>query len=278
VTLANYRSTIDRHLKPHLGTVRLRELSPMDIKKMFVELAKTHKPSTCGQIRNVLSSALREAERLDMVPRSPLDKLRGALPIGSPPEAQPAERSTIDGEIAELPIGDPRRMALYLALALGLRRGEICGLRWRDVSDGKITVAQQIVPAGKEHITKAPKYDSGRDITIGPRVADALQHHRRALAERMLGNGVRLTADDPVCAHDDGRPLRPGSLTGWCGRHGFRLHSVRHLNASTLIMSQPVPIVAQRLGHSRPDVTLRTYSHVLPGQDQAAAEAIDAVV
>jgi integrase len=58
VTLANYRSVIDRHLKPHLGRVRLRDLSPADIKRMFVEAAKTLKPSTLGQIRNVLASAL----------------------------------------------------------------------------------------------------------------------------------------------------------------------------------------------------------------------------
>ena len=94
----------------------------------------------------------------------------------------------------------------------------------------------------------------------------------------MLALGVRLTADHPVCATHEGAPLRPGSLTGWCGRHGFRLHGIRHLNASTLIMSQPLPIVTQRLGHSRPDVTLRTYSHVLPGQDDAAAAAIDEAI
>jgi integrase len=54
--------------------------------------------------------------------------------------------------------------------------------------------------------------------------------------------------------------------------------SIRHLNASLLTASQPIPVVAQRLGHSRPDVTLRTYSHILPGQDQAAAEALDTAI
>jgi integrase len=91
----------------------------------------------------------------------------------------------------------------------------------------------------------------------------------------MLTLGVRLTADHPICAWPDGRALRPGSLTGGCGRHGFRLHDVRHLNASILLSTEPLPIVSQRLGHSRPDVTLRTYAHVLLGQDDAAAEAID---
>jgi len=257
VTLANYRSVIDTHLKPHLGPKRLRNLSPLDVKAMFVALKATHMPSSLGQIRNVLASALREAERLDLISRSPLDKLRGALPIGPSPEAQPAPKATIDHEIAALPIGDPRRMALYLVLALGLRRGEICGLKWRDIGDSTVTIREQIVPVSNRHITKAPKYNSGREIAIGPGVVDALQQHRRALAELMLSLGTRLTADHPVCARYDGSPLRPQSLTDWCRRHGFKLHAVRHLNASTLIATQSLPIVTRRLGHSRPDVTLR---------------------
>src|ERR1051325_5977663 len=92
------------------------------------------KPSTLGQVRNVLASALREAERLDMIARSPLDKLRGALPIGDSPAAQPADKAAVDRTLAETPVNDPNRIALLLALACGLRRGEICGLRWRAVS------------------------------------------------------------------------------------------------------------------------------------------------
>jgi integrase len=72
--------------------------------------------------------------------------------------------------------------------------------------------------------------------------------------------------------------MHPPSFGEWLKRRGIGLHKVRHLNASTLIATQPLPIVSARLGHSRPDITLRTYSHVLPGQDDAAAEAIDAAL
>jgi integrase len=279
VTKQNYKSVIDNWLIPELSNVRLRELSPIIVKAAFVRMAgRGKKPSTLGQVRNVLAAALREAEKLDMIPRSPLDKLRGALPIGSSPEAQPADKSIVDRALAETPIGNPYRIGLLLALACGLRRGEICGLRWRDVEDRKILVREQIVPLIGGAITKAPKYDSGREIKIGPKLAEALRQHRRAAAERLLALGVRIGPDHHVCAREDGSPLHPPSFGEWLKRRGIGLHKVRHLNASTLIATQPLPIVSARLGHSRPDITLRTYSHVLPGQDDAAADAIDAAI
>jgi integrase len=279
VTRQNYGSILNNWLIPELGGVRLRELTPIIIKDAFMRMAaRGKKPSTLGQVRNVLASALREAERLDMIPRSPLDKLRGALPIGASPEAQPANKAAIDRALAETPIDNPYRIGLLLALACGLRRGEICGLRWRDVQDEKIIVREQIVPLIGGAVIKAPKYGSVREIKIGPKVAEALRQRRRALAEQLLGLGVRITAEHHVCARPDGLPMRPASFGEWLKRRGIGLHKVRHLNASTLIATQPLPIVAARLGHSRPDVTLRTYSHVLPGQDDAAADAIDAAI
>jgi len=213
-----------------------------------------------------------------MIARSPLDKLRGALPIGTSPAAQPADKSAVDRALADAPIGNPDRIGLLLALTCGLRRGEICGLQWRDLEDAKIAVRRQIVPLIGGAITKAPKYDSAREIKIGPKVSEALRQHRRALAEQLLALGVRLTPDHHVCAREDGSPLHPPSFSEWLKRRGIGLHKVRHLNASTLIATQPLPIVAARLAHSRPDVTLRTYSHVLPGQDDAAADAIDTAI
>jgi integrase len=146
------------------------------------------------------------------------------------------------------------------------------GLRWRDVANDKISVRQQIVPLIGGAIVKAPKYGSGREIKIGPKVSEALRQHRRILAEQLLALGVRLTPDHHVCAREDGSRLHPPSFREWLKRRGIGLHKVRHLNASTLIATQPLPIVSARLGHSPPDVTLRTYSHVLPGQDDAAAD------
>jgi len=279
VTRLNYRRVIENWLIPELGAIRLKELSAIAVKGAFMRMAaRGRKPSTLGQVRNVLASALREAERLDMIARSPLDKLRGALPIGDSPAAQPADKAAVDRTLAETPVNDPNRIALLLALACGLRRGEICGLRWRDVEDDKIVVREQVVPLARGVIVKAPKYGSAREIKIGRKLAEALRQRRRALAEQLLALGVRISPDHYVCAYADGAPMHPKSLSAWLTRRGIVLHQVRHLNASLLIVTQPLPIVSARLGHSRPDVTLRTYSHVLPGQDDAAADAIEASI
>jgi integrase len=90
--------------------------------------------------------------------------------------------------------------------------------------------------------------------------------------------GIRITLDHHVCARPDGSPIHPRSLGEWLKPRGIGLHKVRHSNASILIATQPLPILSARLGHSRPDVTLRTYSYILPGQDDAAADAIDAEI
>src|SRR5258708_6801566 len=84
-----------------------------------------------------------------------------------------------------------------------------------------------------------------------PEGSEALRQHRRALARQLLALGVRLTPDHHVSARGDGWPLTPPSFSEWLKRRGIGLHKVRHLNASTLIATQPLPIVAARLGHSR---------------------------
>jgi integrase len=78
---------------------------------------------------------------------------------------------------AETPVENPYRIGLVLPLARGLRRGEICGLRWRDVQDGKIIVREQVVPLIGGAITKAPKYGSARELKVGPKVAEELRQH-----------------------------------------------------------------------------------------------------
>jgi integrase len=283
-TVASYESVVRCQLKPHLGKIRLRDLSPADVKLAFVKMAETRSRSGLRAVRTVLGSALDEAVTLGLLTNTPLEKLRAKRgkkhPLGleASPKAKPVDKNRIDEEIKKLAIGHPYRMAIYLGIVCGLRLGEICGLCWKDVKSNKIEVRRQIVQIRGKLIVKGCKYDSERDIAIGGKFVELLQQHRRVLAENLLALGVRLTNEMPVCAQPTGAPIKPHAYSTWARTHGIRAHSQRHYNASALLATQPMPVVTQRLGHSTPVTTLRTYAHVIPGQENDAADAIDAVI
>ncbi len=95
-----------------------------------------------------------------------------------------------------------------------------------------------------------------------------------------------LTDDDYVFAHYEGTPLLPDSVTqAWrklarrIGLKGVRLHDCRHTHASLLLKQNTHPaIVAQRLGHASVQITLDTYSHILPGIQEAVAKRFDDIL
>ena len=98
--------------------------------------------------------------------------------------------------------------------------------------------------------------------------------------------GIPLTDDDLVFSQPDGKPLRPDSIThAWIklvrriGLKGIRLHDARHSHASLMLKAGIHPkIVQERLGHASIQITLDTYSHVVPGLQEAAANRFDELV
>ena len=98
--------------------------------------------------------------------------------------------------------------------------------------------------------------------------------------------GIPLTDDDLIFSQPDGKPLRPDSIThAWTklvrriGLKGIRLHDARHSHASLMLKAGIHPkIVQERLGHASIQITLDTYSHVVPGLQEAAANRFDELV
>ena len=92
-----------------------------------------------------------------------------------------------------------------------------------------------------------------------------------------------LSSSDLVFCHHDGTPFLPNTIThngikttGKCGLSGVRLHDARHTHASLLLKQGVHPKIAQeRLGHISIQLTLDTYSHIVPGMQQAAARLFD---
>ncbi len=172
-----------------------------------------------------------------------------------------------------------------LALVGGLRRGELCGLKWEDVDFDKGTVRivrTRVTVNGQPQDSEPKTRGSRRTLNLGE-----LMPHPKALKkvqnEDTLKAGGAYAEDGYLVADELGRPCHPETLSGWfesdvkdCG--GLRkisLHGCRHTSATNILKEGvPIHVVSQFLGHSNVQITLDTYAHVLPGQNEQAVTAL----
>ena len=121
---------------------------------------------------------------------------------------------------------------------------------------------------------------------VDPEVAAALRTFRKARQEEGLALGLAWNPEGVVVAHPDGGHVHPRGFTRWFYAHvrraglpPIRLHDLRHSAVTAaLAAGVPVKVVSQRIGHANVTVTMSVYAHVLPGDDEAAAVAIAALI
>ena len=177
-----------------------------------------------------------------------------------------------------------------LALGTGMRRGELCALRWGDVDfDTPAVRVERSIEETKAGLrVKAPKSRHGRrSITLPGSAVEALRTHRVRQIEFRLALGMgRLVPDDLVFAMPDSAVRSPDNLSRDWRRAVIALklppvmfHALRHTHASALIAAaRDVLTISRRLGHGTPAFTLTVYGHKFSNTDAAAAGAIDAVM
>jgi integrase len=284
ITAERYESAVRLYLAPALGRIRMRDLSAADIQAAFSEWATRGRHrgagglarSTLGLLRKTLHAALQRALELELLARHPMATLRRRLPKGEVPEAKALDWHTTSALLDR--VAGKYRPAVVLAVACGLRRGEIVALKWRnvDLDTATVTVTESTVPLRGGTQTGKTKSGRTRAITMPAFVVAELRQHGLLMAERLLAFGVRLSADHHVVAHEDGRPINPVVLTAWCRRQFGKLHELRHSHASQLLdAGVNIKAISSRLGHASASLTLSTYAHLLPGADQDAAQCID---
>jgi integrase len=176
-----------------------------------------------------------------------------------------------------------------VALGTGMRRGELCALRWADVDLEKsvLEVKQSLEETKGGLRFKPPKSARGRrTISLSSNVAACLQQHRKDQLELRFRLGMgRLPADALVFATYDGRPRSPDCLTDQFGDRmkaiglpHVTLHTLRHTHASILIREGiDILTISRRLGHSSAAITLGIYGHLVSSQDRAA-DVIDGFI
>jgi integrase len=282
-TWRRYSELLRLHVMPDLGRVKLARLTPLQVPRLYSDrLAEGLSSTTVHHLHTVLHGALEAAVRLDLVARNVCDR------VDAPKVLRHEMRALSEAEAQRLleAAEGTRWAALYrLALATGMRQGELLGLRWSDVDleRGWLQVARTLhwIP-GQGFVFSAPKTArSRRRISIREDIVEALRaHRRRQLAERMaFGEG--WVDEDLVFPNMLGGPMDGGNLVYQCflpllkaaGLPRIRFHDLRH-TAATLALGRrvPVKVVSEMLGHASTAITQDLYSHVLPDMQEAAAE------
>jgi integrase len=290
-TAALYAQVVKNHLKPGVGSVRLQGLTAPALNKFYAQLLATGRRDGTGAglstrstriVHTVLHRALRDALKWRLVSHN-------VAAEADPPVSRSKEAVTWSGEQTSAflkSVAADRLVALFrLEAATGMRRGEVCGLRWSDVDlDGaSLRVSQTIVEVERQLQFSEPKTGSSRrTLRLDPVTVKALRdHHRRQLKERMALGPLWKGAEDLVFTRPDGSPVPPLWLTRYFARRvkaaglpPATFHGMRHSYLSGLIRDgQSVRAVSARAGHANATITLNTYSHVLPGDDEQLALA-----
>jgi integrase len=266
----NYRSCVDLYVQPHLADVPLAKLTGQALTSHYSALltgggrkGKPLSPTTVRTVHRVLSKALNDAVRDELIASSPA--LRAV-----PPRRRRYEAAVWNAEQAQQFLRAVRTDRLYaawlVALSCGLRRGELAGLRWADLDleRGTLSVTtQRTTDSDYNIITKAPKGTGRRVIDIGAGTVEALRALRAAQLDEVRDlHGLLLAeaADSPeyVFVAEDLTPLHPQRLTDLfqaaarqAGVPVIRLHDARH-SCATLALDAGVhpKVVQQLLGHS----------------------------
>lgn len=294
-TLESYEGTVDVHLRPAFGSVRLGAITRRDVEDFVTTLAETGtrrgkakkrvplSPTTVNYALHVLKFVLKDAVEQGVLAESPAVRVR-ALRSSDRADGDRLRFLQPD-EIARLleAAEEPHRTFYRVAVSTGLRRGEVLGLRWGDVDLRKgllhVRRTRGRVKDGTDYVVREAPLKTGhskRTIDLSPSLVEALL--------------AFPAGDDPEEDHvfrspQTGGPLDPDNVDRrfkadltLAGLTEIRFHDLRHTHASLLIAVGVHPKAIQaRLGHASITTTLNTYGHLMPSAFQGVGERLDAL-
>jgi integrase len=306
-SLEGHEGRINTHILPYIGNVELLKLTSDQIEKLYFTLrergnrrtGKGLSEQTIIHVHSALSLILGWACRKGKVKINPLDRVENkpSKSLGETSsdidefEDGAQEVKLFEDEQLRFLLDETSGTAYYYpaltAAMTGLRRGEILGLKWKDIDleRGTLKVVRAVEQTKKYGLRlKVPKTkSSNRTINLPQSLLEGLRKHRKEQAETLLKLGVRQTDQNFVFATWDGNLRSPNGFTSEFGRIVKRLglsdlgfHSLRHTHASALLREGvPITTVSKRLGHKNAAITLSIYSHVMVGMDEDAAASSD---
>lgn len=272
-----------------LGHIRLQKLTRADVEALVRKMSKEgghggkgRSPRTVALMLTVLGKVMKEAVREGYVGSNVVDRVR--KPRRAPREMETwtaAQMSQFLTTVAEDPL-----VGVWHVAALGLRRGELLGMRWSDIDldKGTLTIRQARVQAGKETVLGDPKTDRGRrTVPLHSAAVSALRETRRmTLTENPAVPMREKTGKDRLVAVDAlGNPITPAAFSTAFQKHAaaaelprIRLHDMRH-SAISILLQQGIPVVtvAKLAGHD-PALTWSVYGHATDDTTRLATDLL----
>jgi integrase len=294
-TFERYEEIAHKNIAPLLGAVVLSKLKAIQISEAYAKAVTSGRRDgkgglsarTVHHMHRILSQALKQAVRWDLIVRSPCDQLEKK----DRPKVEKRAVATIDALQTIDAIEAARDRRLFIPILLGsmggMRRGEIVALRRKsvDLERGQIAIISAIEQTKNACREKEVKGSRCRTIAMPAMLVDEMRRHFITQAEEMLRLGIRPDGDTLVVMSADGKPIQPRSLTKTVSDFmkglgsKVRLHGLRHSHASHLLAENVHPkVVQERLGHSSIAITMDIYSHVMPNMQSEAAAKVDAVL
>jgi len=283
-TYAKYETFVRLYLKPGLGSKRLSRLTPPDVRLFLGRQREAGvSPARVQAMHSVLRAALEHAMREDLVLRNVARLVR----VPTPPR-RAFVPWTVQETLAFLAASKPDALApaFVLLIALGLRRGEVLGLRWTDVDlDGRtLRIRQQLQRSeGRLQLVEVKTQRSNRALPLPWLCIRALKKRKSAQAADRIAAGPSWQDTGLVFTTHHGTAIEPRNLarsfhriSAVAGVPRIRVHDLRHM-CSSFLAAQGVPArtIMEILGHSQIAVTMNVYTHVTSEEQRQAMKLMD---
>lgn len=274
---------MNTHVIKALGGIRLDALNPLIVQRFINDLGdKGLADSTIKRIYNIVNTSLNAAVKKQIISRNVaalIDK-----PKVRRKEIEVWDVNEVHAFLKFAKSYTRYYIAFHLALATGMRQGEILGLRWMDVDFDRniISVRQTLAHNGKSIITGAKTATSIRTISIDQQTASILNKHMLSTKRELLMLGKTMAPHSLVICTGKGTLTSPRNISRvWysmlkkTGLKKITFHDLRHTHASLLLKNNTHPkVVSERLGHSSIKITIDLYSHLFPNMQEEAAEEL----
>ncbi|MEH7456356.1 site-specific integrase [Bacillus sp. JJ1127] len=276
-------------IKPNLGHFRLQNITTVHLQHFITKLTEEnhYAERTIHAICRIIKASLNRAKVLKLIKNSPATDV--ILPKIPKKELEVWDLEQVNYFLAEskrFKYVTRFNISFFIAVLTGMRCGEILGLRWSDIDmENNLIYVRQTLEESRELKYGAKNKSSIRTIHIPNILVEELKSHRLFIKYEKEKAGDRYTDLDLVLPTKYGNPLTSRSIrrsfhdiTKKLGLPRIRFHDLRHTHATLLIQQNVnVKLISERLGHSKIQTTLDTYSHVLPEMQRTISEKLDQV-